>query len=115
MKPISNGALRKDVSRVIWVWFKFPSELSDDNTQILDLTPSISLPDGLGEALMCERLVCVSNQALQDAKLLWGKVTHAAARTSDFVRFQIDCTILKDNLTSLIIRPCHAPQHSSHP
>jgi hypothetical protein len=115
MKAIPNRALGKDVSRVAWIWFKFPSELPDDNAYILELAPSISLPDGLREASMRERFVGVSDQALQNEKLFWGQVAHTAARTSDLVGLEVDRTIMKDNLIPPIIRACHAPQDSSHP
>src|ERR1700688_4070343 len=100
MEPVTDSTLGKDVSGIFRIWFEFPSELSNDNADVFEISPSVSLPDGLGKILMSERLVGVRDQTLKDQKLFGSKVAHTAAGTFDFVRFQVNRTILKDNLTA---------------
>jgi hypothetical protein len=85
MKAIPNRALRTDVSRVAGIGFKLSSELFDHNAQVLDLACGVSLPYGLSEALMCQRLVGVRDQVLQDQEFLGSKGDYTAAGTLDLV------------------------------
>src|SRR5580704_693831 len=77
VKAIPNRALRKNVSRIARIWFKFLAQASNDRAHIFGPALSILLPGGLREILKRERHVGVSDQELQNEKLFGGETAYA--------------------------------------
>jgi hypothetical protein len=115
MEAIPNGTFGKDVARVVRIWFKFRSKLSDDKSYMFGLVPCVPVPGGLREIPVGDHRVGVSDQELQYENLFGGETAHAAAGTSDLVGSQVDCTILEHDFGLFLVKTRDAPQEGPHP